>query len=313
MLAFSACSDDPDGTIDSDVAADTFVADDTAVEPDTTVVDTTSVDTHPVGPLPASLRDWGTSGGAGGLTGEKVVGDFAFGALSAGYSYYAPAGLDAPAPVALFFHGDGGSVEGLDYTWKPEWQAFAEEHGMIIMSLGAPTASGCWWTPTKHTVARYVVDLVSSELFPLFDVDLGRVHMVGFSGGAFWLFGAPLYEELPFFGGLAGVCGGDVPRENSQFDFCNEDDLSADDPPLDVSDTERRLQALGRKVYVARNSDDFWVSAIDGGIDWWEAGGAETKLVDEGPGGHCEFDTDARLEEALEWFEAAPASGSGGY
>jgi len=197
--------------------------------------------------------------------------------------------------LAILLHGDGDN-SATDYTNDIAWQRFAWNAQLILLSVGSPDTA-CWWTPRKHDRVDYLLSLLDTEVFPHARIDLDRVHMAGFSGGAFWASGAPFYRDLPFHGGIVGVCGGDVPRENTDTDWCVTDE-NQDDPALPQQETWRTISANHPLMYI-RTADDPWSGNMDAAVALWkDLGGTAEQLV-TGPGGHCELDGDRWLRGGL--------------
>ncbi|GEM_PF-4293822 len=240
----------------------------------------------------------GSTGGKGGPTG-LLEGGHTFEEQAGRYTLYVPEDAhDAPLGLAVLMHGDWGSHT--EFTSDLELRDWADDTHAMVLSLGAP-GSPCWWTPRKHQRADYLVDLLEGKLFGAYDVDLERVHLGGISGGAFWSMGVPMYRELPFEGGFVGACGGDVPREDSETDWCFED-YDSDDPALEEQASWSKL-AVGKRVTASTTTGDEWTPFVEDGLALWDALGAETRQVDEGSGGHCAFDTARALRDALYWVE----------
>lgn len=237
------------------------------------------------GPEPEPEREQGPSGLT---TGTHTVGD-----LSASWTAYAPEGAETLG-VALLLPGD--TWPGSDLPGESALQQWADANGVMVLSVDAPNGGDCWWTPSKHSRAAYLVDLMA-QVEADWVIDPARVHLGGWSGGAFLAFGLPFYVDWPYQGGLVGVCGADVPRTDTTEDFCGFDDL--DDPALDVTNPSE--VAGGWRVFVSRNSDDELVDAIDAGADYWEAAGATVERVDAGTGGHCAMDVTQHLIDGLDW------------
>ena len=243
----------------------------------------------------------GSTGGSGGATG-LLDGDHTFEDQAGFWTLYVPDDVhDGPAGLAVLMHGDGGNHH--EFTSELELRSWADDTHAMVLSLASPgpSRSGCWWTPRKHDRVDYVIDLLETHLFGAYDVDLERVHLGGISGGAFWSMGVPMYRELPFEGGFVGACGGDVPRENSDTDWCVVDYFS-DDDPLPVEDSWYDL-AVGKRVIAATTSGDEWTGHVEAGLALWEQLGADTQQLDMGTGGHCLFDTSAAIRDGLYWVE----------
>lgn len=212
------------------------------------------------------------------------------------FSLYVPGKAAAgPVGVAVLLHGDW-QAQGREYTWANSWQRLADERGLVLVSAGAP-GSACWWTPRKHDRVDYLVDLLQAHVFEAYDVDRSRVHLAGMSGGAFWAAGVPAYRDLPFTGGIVGVCGGDVPRANSDRDFCEDD--SQDDPVLAVDGAKARAITAAWKLYYARTADDPWNHAVDSSVSWWRSHGGTVNERITGPGGHCDLDVDHWMQDGI--------------
>ncbi len=228
-----------------------------------------------------------------------VHGTHDFGGQTADWTAYVPDDDGTAYGAAVLLPADNS-----DANWLPRkasLQAWANREHSIVLSIDAPgpDGSGCWWTPHKHQRALFLADVMQVALYDAHLIDPARVHLGGWSGGAFLAFGAPFYTELPFLGGLVGVCGADVPREDSTTDWCEVDEYS-DDPEIELDRDAARSWVNGRKVYIARNDDDDWVTNIDSAGTLWTELGAQVQTYSAGDGGHCALDVVGQLVEGLE-------------
>ncbi|MFT7518769.1 MAG: hypothetical protein ACI9MC_000901 [Kiritimatiellia bacterium] len=227
------------------------------------------------------------------------TGVYSLGDRSADYAMYVPEG-DGAYRVAVLLPGDGWSAR--DLPRKRALRTWADAHHTIVVSVAPPNQSRCWWTPGKHERAAFLLEFLQDRVLSAYQVDLRRVDLGGWSGGAFLAFGMPFYVDLPFDGGLVGVCGADVPRVQSSVDYCG-DDLSDDEPmSIDVSGAADLL--AGKRVSLARTTGDDLVGVMDAGLAFYKGLGAATRVVDEGPGDHCDFDVVDAIIDGLNWIEA---------
>lgn len=231
-----------------------------------------------------------------------IEGEHALDDQSAVYNLYVPE-TDGTLGLAVLLPGDGWP--GSDLIGESRITDWADANGYIILSADAPgpNQSGCWWTPHKHDRAAFLVDLIQQRVLDVYEVDTTRVHLGGWSGGAFLAFGVPFYEQLGFSGGLIGVCGGDLPREDSSTDWCEVDETQ-DDPLLDVADATFDAVASGGRVYLSTTTGDDWYGAITAARDTWTAHGATVHFEDEGSGGHCDYDVTGAFVAGLDWLVA---------
>lgn len=232
-------------------------------------------------------------------TGHLITGTHDFDGRSAAWTAYVPPDDGSPYGAAVLLPADDAEHDFLPRRAK--LQRWARANHSIVLSIDAPAPDGnCWWTPYKHARAAFLADAMQALLYDSHAVERERVHLGGWSGGAFLAFGAPFIAEIPFEGGLIGVCGGDVPREDSATNWC-EIDETQDDPPMALEAGEAEALAQGRRVFLARNDDDDWVQSEDAAAALWREAGAEVQVVSDGDGGHCALPVVQRLVDGLEW------------
>ncbi len=219
------------------------------------------------------------------------------------WSAYVPPDDGREYGAAVLLPADNSTHE-----WLPRRRAlrrWARATHSVLFSLDAPApgGTGCWWTPQKHRRARFLADAVGAIVVGRFGADPQRIHLGGWSGGAFLALAAPIYTDLEFRGGLVGVCGGDQPRQDTGIDWCEVDEYQ-DDAPLLLPAEVGRAAALGRRVYVVRNDDDDWVRSVDAGAAFWTEHGADVRLESAGSGGHCALDVVDQFVQGLRWVAA---------
>ncbi len=166
-----------------------------------------------------------SSGGSGGpFTDRTNVSFTASNGLTSKYHVYA-AGLPRTAPVGLLlqFHGDGAyefnnPTSSYSLGGTSGIVAQARRHGMITVPVLTPDTVGSvtWWESGSQN-ADFVRDLLR-YLFTQYDVDTGRIWLVGYSGGAQFVtqFFLPKYSSLIGGGGAVVFGGGGVPRVTVQ-------------------------------------------------------------------------------------------------
>ena len=194
-------------------------------------------------------------------------------------------------PVVLLFPADGNPFRALPRTLAET--AAAEGWVLVGLEPPGPVSAGCWWSPHKGRRSAYVVDVVEA-LLRLPGTRRDQVVLAGWSGGAFFAAGVPFHVAPAFSGGIVGVCGGDVPREESGTDWCAIDE-TLDDPILAVSPAREAAVAAGWRVDFTTTQGDEWTPKVDGAAAYWRGIGAPVHTVDAGPGGHCDLDVEAAL------------------
>jgi len=251
---------------------------------------------------PASVPELPTTGGSGGALGE-VDGTHALGEQSGDFTLWAPPDANEYAHgVLALFHADDGTPR--HPTHRPRLRHLAKDLGLLLVAVQSPgpVDSGCWWSPHKQLRADYLVDLLQTEVFARYDVDPERVYLAGKSGGAFWASGVPFYRDLLFYGGIIGICGGDVPRQESDVDWCAISETE-DDPPMTMDPTRGAAVAARWRLFLAHTSGDPWVQNNDEAAALYgDLGGSVAHIV-TGPGGHCALNTLFWLETGVRWAD----------
>lgn len=249
---------------------------------------------------PPRVGAFGTSGGSGGAVGEWSA-EHALGEQRGAFTVYAP-DPGGSVGVVVLLHADDGTPRR-PVSRRP-LRALAEARDLLLVAIDSPgpVDSGCWWSPHKHLRTDYVVDLLETEIFARYDVDLDRVYLTGKSGGGFFAAGAPFYRPLPFGGGVVGVCGGDVPRVESDVDWCAFTETE-DDPPYEPAPAARAQVGRGWRLYLAHTSGDPWVRENDAAAALWRSTGAPVTQEIVGPGGHCALDDVAWLVRGISWVD----------
>ena len=198
-------------------------------------------------------------------------------------------------PVVALFPADGHPYRALPRAFKRT----SEAEGWVLVGLESPgpVDSGCWWSPHKERRSAYVVDVIEA-LLAIPGTRRDQVVLAGWSGGAFFAAGLPFHEAPDFHGGLVGVCGGDLPRVDSETDWCAIDE-TLDDPILEVDPAREAAVAAGWRADFTTTRDDEWTEKVHAAADYWRKIGANVRETDAGPGGHCELDVDAALLEGI--------------
>jgi len=150
------------------------------------------------------------TGGAGGpLTDARAI-PYTNGTSSSTYNLYADH-LEGRRPHGILFHLHGdGALEYREPQWTtiPAYERIAEEHDLLLVVPRTPDTTGSitWWE--GEASARYAADLFT-HLGTRYDLDLDRVYLTGYSGGA----EAITYKFMDaysdrFTGGAAVIVGG---------------------------------------------------------------------------------------------------------
>lgn len=134
------------------------------------------------------------SGGSGGGTG---LGSGSVGSTT--YTWYVPACAlgAAPAPVLFTQHGSGGTGSGM----VAQWTSLADARCIIV--VGQDSASGRSWNFDSDVTG---LDAVVNDVAALWDVDLDRLYLHGYSAGAHWSYVIGLANS-DVFAGLAVFAG----------------------------------------------------------------------------------------------------------
>lgn len=179
-----ADEDTPPEDDDSDDSADTGVGTGEDTGADEGGTDEETADSAPTS----------GSGGSGGGTG---LGSGNAGSTS--YTWYVPACAlaAAPAPVIFTQHGSGGTGAGM----VAQWTSLADAHCLIV--VGQDSASGSSWNFGSDVTG---LDAVVNDVSALWDVDLDRLYLHGYSAGAHWSYVIGLANS-DVFAGLAVFAG----------------------------------------------------------------------------------------------------------
>lgn len=207
------------------------------------------------------------------------------------YALQLPPNRSGPIGALVFFHADDGVR---DYT---EWmndrlRSLAARHNLALVSLQEPDLT-CWWAPRSADDSRYALDFIDQVLVGRYGVDRRRLFLAGKSGGSFFAAGLPAYANYDFGGGIIGLCGGDVPRLNGG-DCDEETDAPAwTDAPKPPSD-------LSLRYWFTSTSDDEWIDYSLDAAQHYASLGLHVDVTRATGGGHCEFDLESALEQALD-------------
>lgn len=135
-----------------------------------------------------------SSGGTGGpLTDRTGVAYLASNGYDS-FSHIYAAGIDTSKPIGLFvwLHGDG-AYEYLNptstlYLSGPNGiVAAAKERNCIVLAPLTPdsgTTNGRTWWKWGSGNAQYLRELIVAEIYGKYNIDLGKIWIAGFSGGA---------------------------------------------------------------------------------------------------------------------------------
>jgi poly(3-hydroxybutyrate) depolymerase len=117
----------------------------------------------------------GSSGGSGGQTGAFVL-DIPSGGDQITTGFVVPGTLD-PAPLLVWLHGDTGG----DSSESKAFRKRATDAGWIAVRPVAPNSKKSWWRYGNQDGA---VMAVVAHVKANYNVDLSRIYLAGFSGGA---------------------------------------------------------------------------------------------------------------------------------
>lgn len=191
---------DADLDVARDAAPDT--ASDVQIEPDA------APDTSPdVAPDTGS----GGSGGSGGAVGRLL-----FDTPCAGCYTYASTAANSgdPIPLVVALHGDEGNAGLISNTF----QSPAESRGMVLLALNCPRDMGCegsWWRwkTGRAGERRRWLDAQIDKAAASYNIDLNRVYLTGWSGGATYMAEyAPRRTDR--FAAFVFIAGGDYVNAN---------------------------------------------------------------------------------------------------
>lgn len=165
------------------------------------------------------------TGGAGGALTDQLSISFTSGGMTGQYHRYAAGRTNStitrPMGLVLQFHGDGayefynpnssyslGGSNGI--------RQVALDYNMICVPLLTPNSDKTWWT-TGNANADWVNGLVTTELYPRYNIDRSRIWLSGYSGGAQFIsqYLVPEYSAIFVDGGAVISGGGGAPGTNS--------------------------------------------------------------------------------------------------
>ncbi|MFT4624389.1 MAG: hypothetical protein ACI8PZ_003048 [Myxococcota bacterium] len=234
------------------------------------------------------------------LASFALAGTFAYEGLSGDVEVWAPRdAARVPHGLLVVLHADDATPTHA--TRRARLRRVARRRDLILVAPTSPgpADSGCWWSPHKQRRAAYLAALLEDLVFAPYGAVRTRVYLAGKSGGAFWAAGVPFYGELGFSGGVVGVCGGDVPRLDSDTDWCAFTETE-DDPPI-----TNPAPTPGWTAYFAHTAGDPWADATAAAVELYRASGVPTLHVVTGPGGHCALDAVSWMVRGVDALSAA--------
>ncbi|PID30887.1 hypothetical protein CR983_02395 [Candidatus Saccharibacteria bacterium] len=178
-----------------------------------------------------ALHDTGTpvtpghlTGGSGGEFVDVEFQDYTYDGRTGQYHIYAAdreSTEEKPLGLVLQFHGDGAYEfdhpdAGYSLGGDDGVRQVALDYNMLCVPLRTPNDDDTWWT-TGNSNADWVADFVQTVLYPRYNIDLTRIWLSGYSGGAQFIsqFFVPEYSNLMVDGGAVISGGGGAPNTNS--------------------------------------------------------------------------------------------------
>jgi hypothetical protein len=170
-------------------------------------------------------------------------------------------------------------------------QNLANERNLILVSMEAPVGGVCWWTPHKQQRAQYFKTFLEKVLLTQFRVDERRIILAGVSGGSFWNSPFDFFTKFSHPTSHILLCGGDVPRMDSAFDYCDTAPDSTADDPVDPTISLVVPEEARKKIrfYYAIGSLDEWLTVVKESKDFYEKLGFQVQYDEIPNAGHCSF------------------------
>lgn len=113
---------------------------------------------------------------------------------------------EKPAPLMLVLHGDGlgGDIKYQSWFWKPQVML---ERGMVVVYVQSSQmkSPGCFGWLKDFTIAKKDIKECFDQVLANYSIELDRIYMGGFSGGAIMSTETALANDLPVKGWI-GLC-----------------------------------------------------------------------------------------------------------
>jgi poly(3-hydroxybutyrate) depolymerase len=164
------------------------------------------------------------TGGSGGAFTDAEFQTYSGNGQTSQYHLYASGRSAAPSTplgVVLHFHGDGAwSFDNPDGEFalggSDGVRAVAAEFNMLCVPMRTPNSDLTWWS-TGDDNADWIASLVQNLLYDKYDIDLSRIWLSGYSGGANLIsrFFVPEYSSMIVDGGAVISGGGGRPWSGS--------------------------------------------------------------------------------------------------
>ena len=204
-------------------------------------------------------------------------------------SYYllgVPMQRSGPLPMVVAFHGDEGTPDNVAGWWK---DVLDRHQDFILVALRAPTPNGSWafpgalrpdLLPDRTNWMVSVIEDVASK----YEVDVTRIHAIGYSGGSLFL-GYRGFHLQDIFASIQWTCGG-----------VNESEMEVYKPA-----TRPDCKVAGRFVISMQDKVYLWPAAKNVEAMMMKNGHV-TDFVETTCVGHCCYTSDYD-EGAWQWFK----------